>query len=96
MHDINSMFIEFEETIDKIKAGDKESAMIILQRMPDGENKHGMVGDLSAQITLLEWGIHMLAEGCGLSFETIIKGINLKHEETNHIMLNDYKGEIKE
>lgn len=69
--------------------------MIILERKPWGENKHAMVGDILNQITLIEWAIHMLAEVSNISFEEVIKLINLKHENTDHYMLNVYAADIK-
>ena len=90
----NSMFDEFEEVMELVKQGDKESAMVILERKSWGENKHAMVGNIESQITLLEWGIHMLADGSKVSFEDIIKLITLKHKETEHYMYNVHKGEI--
>ena len=90
-----SMFDEFTKVMKKVKKGDKESAMIILERKPWGENKHAMVGDILNQITLIEWAIHMLAEVSNISFEEIIKLINLKHENTDHYMLNVYAADIK-
>ena len=90
-----SMFDEFTKVMNKVKKGDNESAMIILERKPWGENKHAMVGEISNQITLLEWAIHMLAEGSNISFEEVIKLINMKHENTDHYMLNVYSADIK-
>lgn len=88
------MFDEFKEVMEMVKQGDSEAAMIILERKPWGENKHAMVGNLEKQITLLEWGIHMLADGSNVSFEDMMNLITLKHKETDHYMFNVYKGEI--
>ena len=90
-----SMFDEFQRVMAKVKDGDKESSMIILERKPWGENKHAMVGDIENQITLLEWGIHMLAEGTQCSFDDVIALIKSKHEQTYHYMNNVHCGEIK-
>ena len=95
MSEKDSMFDEFNEVMEMVKQGDSEAAMIILERKPWGENKHAMVGDIEKQITLLEWGIHMLADGSNVSFEEMMNLISLKHKETDHCMFNVYKGEIK-
>jgi hypothetical protein len=88
------MFEEFNDVMEMVKQGDTEAAMIILERKSWGENKHAMVGDLEKQITLLEWGIHMLADGSNVSFEDMMNLITLKHKETDHYMFNVYKGKI--
>lgn len=90
----NSMFDEFNKVMDLVKQGDKEAAMIILERKSWGENKHAMVEDLDKQVTLLEWGIHMLADGSNVSFEDMMHLISLKHMEVDHYMLNVYKGRL--
>ena len=90
----SSMFDEFKDVLNDVRNGDKESAMIILQKMPWGENKHAMVGDLINQITLLEWGIHMIADGSNCSFEKIMNLIEIIHKETDHYMLNVHKEEL--
>lgn len=89
------LFDEFQKVMAKVNDGDKESAMVILERKPWGENKHAMVGDIENQITLFEWGIHMLSEGCECSFDDVIALIKNKHEHTYHYMDNVYCGEIK-
>lgn len=90
----NSMFDEFRGVMEEIKKGDSEQAMIILQRLPWGENKHAMVGDLEKQITLIEWAIHMMAEGSNVKFDDIMKLITIKHEETDHFMLNVFTADL--
>lgn len=90
----NSMFDEFKEVMEMVKQDDSEVAMIILERKPWGENKHAMVGNMEKQITLLEWGIHMLADGSNISFEDMMNLISLKHQETDHYMLNVYKEKL--
>lgn len=89
-----NMFDEFKEAMEMVKQGESEVAMIILERKPSGENKHAMVGDIEKQITLLEWGIHMLADGSNVSFEDMMNLISLKHQETDHYMFNVYKGKL--
>ena len=95
MENKNSMFDEFRKVMSEIQKGDKESAMIVLERKPWGENKHAMVGDIVNQVILLEWGIHMIAEGCNYKFEDVMKLIEIKHKNTSHYMENVYCGDIK-
>lgn len=90
----NSMFTEFEETMRLLKNGDKKAAMIILERKSSGENKHAIVGNPENAIVLLEWGIHMYADGLGCSFSDVINMINDVHKNTSHYMKNVHKGEL--
>lgn len=90
-----SMFEEFKEVVKKVQDGDNESAMIVLERKEWGENKHAIVGNLESQITLFEWGIHMVAEGSNIDFEKVMALIEDKHKNTDHYMKNVYCGEIK-
>lgn len=87
---VGSVFDEFMEVMDKLRNGDKESAMIVLERKPWKENKHAMIGDFANQITLFEWGISAIAESTNVSFEELIELINAKHKETKHTYLSNH------
>lgn len=98
-----SMFTEFIKTKDRFESMSKKRksteesplpAMIILERKETGENKHAMVGDPLDIITLFEWGINLISEGYDYEFNEVLKLIQTKHENIDHIMITDIKKEI--
>ena len=96
----NSMFDEFKnvtktfERLSKANFQGNYPAMIILERNLIGKNSHAMIGQPEDLVTLFEWAIHLLCEAYEMDFDDFMKAIELKHKETDHLMLQDIKEEI--
>lgn len=92
----DSVFTEIKEVVDYLSKSNlktKESlpAIIVLEKQLDGMNKHAICGRLPEIITLFEWGISQYATQNDVSFDEIMKLINVKHNGTDHIVLHSEK-----
>lgn len=100
----NSMFDEFikvKERFEELnnKYGDKANdhimpAMIILEKMENGENKHAIVGQPYEIYTLIDWALSTISDGYGIPFEDLLEVISEMHKHIDHVYLNNITKEI--
>lgn len=94
---MDSMFDEFKNVVEEFqskKEDERKPAMIILERKITGENKHAIIGEPYDIITLFEWGINSVIEGYEIDFDKFLQLIKMKHDDTDHIFLNNLKKEL--